>query len=785
LNDRIKKLREYSLNTRAHLSTERAELVTDSYGRIRGVSTPVRRALTFKYLMENKTICISDRELIVGERGPIPKAVPTYPELCCHSLQDLGVLSGRAKISFVVSAEDRETYQKKIIPFWQGQSMRDMIFQEMSDEWKAAYEAGIFTEFMEQRAPGHTALGDRIYRQGFLDIKADIERSLQSLDYLNDPEAYNKREELKAMSVCADAIIRFAERHAESALGIAERESDPQRREELERIADVCSHVPKHAPRDFWEALQCYWFVHLGVITELNTWDSFSPGRLDQNLYPFYRQGLEDWTLTPEKAKELLECLWVKFNNHPAPPKVGVTAAESGTYNDFAAIDLGGLRVDGSDGVNELTYLILDVIDEMRLIQPSSNVQLSKKSPDSVLKRACEIVRHGWGQPSIFNADLVVEQLVRQGKSIEDARTGGTSGCVETGCFGKEAYILTGYFNLAKVLEVTLNNGLDRRTGKKIGLQTGDPACFESFEDLFGAFRKQLKHFVDIKVKGNNIIERLYAGHMPAPFLSTLIDDCVKRGKDYNDGGARYNSSYIMGVGIGTLADSLAAIKYHVYDKKELLITTLLQALKDDFQSDEKLRLTLWNKTPKYGNDDDYADNLLRASFDAFYDEINGRRNTRGGLYRVNYLSTTCHLYFGAVTGATPDGRRAGEPVSEGVSPVQGADQHGPTAVIKSVAKMDQVRTGGTLLNQKFTPMLLEGDDGIGNLAHLVRAYFKLDGHHVQFNVVTAKTLRAAQANPEKHRDLIVRVAGYSDYFCDLNKALQDEIITRTEHKSY
>jgi trans-4-hydroxy-L-proline dehydratase len=785
LNDRIRKLRECSLITTAHLSTERAELVTDSYGCIRGVSTPVRRALTFKYLMENKTIYISDGELIVGERGPIPKAVPTYPELCCHSLQDLSVLSGRAKVSFVVSAEDRETYQKKIIPFWQGQSMRDMIFQEMSDEWKAAYEAGIFTEFMEQRAPGHTALGDRIYRQGFLDIKADIERSLQSLDYLDDPEAYNKREELKAMSICADAVIRFAERHAESALELAERESDPQRHEELERIADVCSHVPKHAPRDFWEALQCYWFVHLGVITELNTWDSFSPGRLDQNLYLFYKQGLEDGTLTPEKAKELLECLWVKFNNHPAPPKVGVTAAESGTYNDFAAIDLGGLRVDGSDGVNELTFLILDVIDEMRLIQPSSNVQLSKKSPDSVLKRACEIVRQGWGQPSIFNADLVVEQLVRQGKSIEDARTGGTSGCVETGCFGKEAYILTGYFNLAKILEVSLYNGLDHRTGKNVGLQTGDPACFESFEDLFGAFRKQLKHFVDIKVKGNNIIERMYADHMPAPFLSTLIDDCVKRGKDYNDGGARYNSSYIMGVGIGTLADSLAAIKYHVYDKKELPITTLLQALKDDFQGDEKLRLTLWNKTPKYGNDDDYADNLLRASFDAFYDEINGRRNTRGGLHRVNYLSTTCHLYFGAVTGATPDGRRAGEPVSEGVSPVQGADLHGPTAVIKSVAKMDQVRTGGTLLNQKFTPMLLEGDHGIEDLSHLVRAYFKLGGHHIQFNVVTSETLRDAQTNPDKHRDLIVRVAGYSDYFCDLNKDLQDEIIARTEHKSY
>jgi len=785
VNERVRRLRQNSLDSKACISTDRAELVTEFYTSIRDLSSPVCRGLAFKYLMENKKICINDDELIVGERGPAPKAVPTYPELCCHTLQDLDILCDRQKVAFAVTDHDRETYEKKIIPFWRGRSMRDIIFQEMSDEWKAAFEAGIFTEFMEQRAPGHTVLGDKTYHKGFLDLKADIERSLQSLDYFNDPGAWDKHEELKAMSICAEAIIRFAERHAEKAREIAERERGPERRKELDKIADVCSQVPKYAPRDFWEALQAYWFVHLGVITELNTWDSFSPGRLDQHLYPFYKRGLEDGTLTAERAKELLQCVWVKFNNHPAPPKVGVTAAESGTYSDFAAINLGGLRPDGSDGVNELTYLILDVIDEMRLIQPSSNIQLSKKSPDRFLRRACEIIRQGWGQPSIFNADLVVEELVRQGKSIEDARTGGTSGCVETGSFGKEAYILTGYLNLPKILEITLNSGVDPRTGKKIGLQTGDPAQFGSFDELLDAFKKQLKHFVDIKIKGSNIIERLYANYMPAPFLSLLIDDCVKRGKDYNDGGARYNSSYIMGVGIGTLADSLAAIKYHVFDKKDMTMTDLLRALKDNFEGREKTRLMLWNRTPRYGNDDDYADALMRASFGAFYDQVNGRRNTRDGFYRVNFLSTTCHIYFGSAVGATPDGRRAGEPVSEGVSPVQGADQHGPTAVIKSVAKMDQVRTGGTLLNQKFTPMLLEGDDGIGNLAHLVRAYFKLDGHHIQFNVVTAETLRAAQANPEKYRDLIVRVAGYSDYFCDLSKALQDEIIARTEHRSY
>jgi formate C-acetyltransferase len=593
--------------------------------------------------------------------------------------------------------------------------------------------------------------------------------------------------------------MRFAERHAEKAEEIAARESNPDRRAELRKIADVCRHVPAHAPRDFWEALQAYWFIHLGVITELNTWDSFCPGRLDQHIEPFYQKGLADGTLTRDKAKELLECFWVKFNNQPAPPKVGVTAAESGTYTDFANINNGGLRADGSDGVNEVTYLILEVVDEMRLLQPSSNLQLSKKNPDRFLKRGIEIIRKGWGQPSIFNADLVVEELLRQGKSIEDARCGGNTGCVETGAFGKEAYILTGYFNLTKVLEITLNNGLDPRTGKRLGLETGDPRKFNSYDELFGAYRKQLRRFIEIKMRGNNIIERIYARHMPAPFLSLLIDDCIAKGKDYNDGGPRYNTTYIMGVGPGSCTDSLAAIRYHVFDRKDVMMTELLDALAVNFnghgrtrqagspgsRSPESLRLLLLNKTPKYGNDDEYADAILVDLSNAFYDEVNGRKNTKGGGYRVNYLSTTCHVYFGSLTGATPDGRRADEPLSDGISPVQGADRHGPTAVLRSAAKMDHVRTGGTLLNQKFTPQLLEGEEGIDKLAHLVRAYFKLDGHHIQFNVVTAETLRAAQRNPEKYRDLIVRVAGYSDYFCDLTTPLQDEIIARTEHQGF
>ena len=784
MTERVSLLREQSLRAEPYISTERAEIVTEVYKNTRVLSLPITRALVFKALMEQKTVCINDGELIVGERGLGPKATPTYPEICCHSLSDLKVLDSREKISFSVSPEARKIYENEIIPYWKGKSMRDVLFSRMTDEWKAAYDAGIFTEFMEQRSPGHTVLDDKIYKKGLLDFKKDLRESLAGLDYVGDSRAYDKREQLVAMDICADALIQFARRHADEALDLAGEEQDEGRRAELRRIAETCRHVPAYAPRTFWEALQAYWFVHVGVITEYNTWDSFNPGRLDQHLYPFYKKDIEEGRLTEEEARELLQCFWIKFNNQPAPPKVGVTAEESATYTDFANINLGGLTADGSDGVNDLTYLILDVIDEMRLLQPSSNIQLSAKNPDRFLRRALRIVRKGWGQPSIFNADMVVQELLRQGKSLEDARCGGTSGCVETGAFGKESYILTGYLNIPKILELTLNDGIDPRTGMRLGPATGCPVEFESFDEVLQAFKEQLDYFVDIKISGNNVIERM-SKYMPTPFLSLLVDDCTKKGMDYHEGGARYNTSYIQGVGIGTTTDSLAAIRHHVFDEKTLTMQDLLQALRSDFEGCEIIRMRLVNSSPKYGNDDDRADNIMTWVFQAFFNSVEGRPNTKGGVHRINMLPTTCHVYFGSVCGATPDGRYAKEPLSEGISPVQGRDRKGPTSVMKSAAKMDHALTGGTLLNMKFTPKILEGEEGLTNLAHLVRSYFKLGGHHVQFNVVDAKTLRAAQEDPEKYRNLIVRVAGYSDYFCDLAKALQDEIITRTEHAAF
>ncbi len=785
MTKRVARLRRESLDAKPSISTERAELVTEAYaGTGEDLPAPLRRAAAFRRLMERKTIYIGEGELIVGEKGPAPKATPTFPELCCHSLEDLDLLDSREKIPFSVSQEARRVYAEKIIPFWRGKTIRERLFLEMTPEWKDAYEAGIFTEFMEQRAPGHTVLDDKIYSKGFVDFKKDIERSLAALDRAHDPHAEAKGHELEAMRICADALIVFAARHAEKARKLARSERDPARQAELERIAAICERVPAHPPRDFHEALQYYWFAHLGVTTELNTWDAFNPGHLDRHLLPFYRAGLADGTLTRERAEELLQCFWIKFNNQPAPPKVGVTAEESGTYTDFAQINTGGVNEDGSDGVSELTFLMLDVIEEMRLLQPSSSIQVSEKSPDAFVERAARIIRTGFGQPSVFNADMIVQELVRQGKSLADARAGGSSGCVEVGAFGKESYILTGYFNMPKVLEIALANGVDPRTGKRIGLETGDPAGFASFDELFAAYERQLRYFADIKIRGNDAIERLYAARMPAPFLSILIDDCVAKGVDYNAGGARYDTSYIQGVGLGTISDCMSAIKHHVFGEKSLSMERLLAALANDFDDEERLRQMLLNRTPRYGNDDDRADGLMRRLFDAYFDAIDGRPNTKGGTYRINLLPTTVHIYFGRVTGATPDGRKAAEPLSEGVSPVQGADRKGPTAVLRSVAKMDHVRTGGTLLNQKFTPQILEGETGLRGLGSLIRAYFGLGGHHIQFNVVDASTLRAAQRDPARHRDLIVRVAGYSDYFCDLGETLQNEIIARTEHGS-
>ncbi len=786
MNLRVQHLRKLSVETAPSLSIERALHETTFYKENYGkYSIPVLRALNFLDHCKKKTLYMGEGELIVAERGPTPKAVPTFPELTCHSVQDFHVLNEREQQRYTISQEDIDIYEQDVIPYWQGKTIRERIFSHVPAEWSAAYEAGLFTEFMEQRAPGHTTMGPQLYQKGMLDFKAEIVTAIAALDFLNDPEATDKLEALKSMDISCDAVIVFAERHADLAEHRAKAETDPKRKEELLKIADVCRWVPANKPRTFWEAIQMYWFVHLGTITELNGWDAMNPGHFDQHLAPFYNAEIEAGTLTREEAKELLSCFWIKVNNHPAPPKVGITARESGTYNDFTNINIGGLNAEGKDAVSEVSYIMLEVVEELHLLQPGNSVHVSSKTPDRFLEAACKVIRQGHGYPSVFNPDIYIVEMMRQGKSLPDAREGGCSGCIEVGAFGKEAFLLTGYLNVPKIFEITLNNGIDPVTGKVAGIATGDPREFSSYDQLYDAFNRQLNFIIDTKIRVSNYIDRMFAKYAPAPFLSVVIDDCIKKGRDYYDAGPRYNTNYIQCTGLGTTTDSLSTIKKHVFDDQTFSMERVLDAVAKDFEGEEFLRQTILNKTPFFGNDDDYADDIALKIYNDLFDAIDGKPNTKGESFHLNMLSTTCHIYFGKVMGATPNGRFAGKSISDGTSPSHGADTNGPSAVIRSMTKLDQTMSGGTLLNQRFLPSLLKRDEDIKKLGHLIRSYFTLGGHHIQFNIVDTATLKAAQECPEDYKDLLVRMAGYSDYFNDMNADLQQEVIDRTENDAF
>ena len=798
MNDRVKRLHQQSIDTPTTLTIERALIETafykENYGKMPNC---ILRAKNFYEICKKKTIYIGADELIVGERGPVPKAVPTFPELTCHSVEDLHTLDTRELQPYHISQEDIDTYAREVIPYWEGRTQRERIFSHVSKEWEEAYHAGVFTEFMEQRAGGHTAMDGKMYRRGLLDVKALIAKTLAELNFINDPEATDKQQELQAMDISCDAAILFAERHAELAEKMADAESNPQRRTELLKIADVCRWVPAHAPRDMQEAIQMYWFVHLGTVTELNGWDCMNPGHIDQHLFPFYQKGLADGTMTREKAKELLSCFWIKFNNQPAPPKVGITALESGTYNDFTNINIGGIDREGKNAVNELSYIILEIQEELHELQPGLSIHVSKVTPDEFVMAGAKVIRQGHGYPSVFNPDTYTKELVRQGKTQEDANEGGCSGCIEVGAFGKEAYILTGYLNTPKILEITLNNGIDPMTGKRLGLETGDPRTFTSYEQLYEAYHKQMLYFVNMKLAVNNYIERMFSLYAPATFLSLFIDDCITRGRDYYSGGARYNTTYIQCTGLGTITDCLATLKKHVFEAKKFTMDELLKAVASNWGRDEncqlstvnsqleKMRQFIMNRTPFFGNDDDYADSIAVKVYDDLVKAIEGHPNTRGGKTQLNMLSTTCHNYFGSVCGASVNGRLAHFAISDGTSPAHGADTNGPTAVIKSLGKLDQTKSGGTLLNVRFVPSLLKRDEDLKKLVSLIRAYFSMGGHHIQFNIVDTQTLLDAQQQPDDYKDLLVRVAGYSDYFNDMTEQLQNEIIARTENDEF
>jgi formate C-acetyltransferase len=648
-----------------------------------------------------------------------------------------------------------------------------------ADQWRAD-ERGVLYHYFRSRSIGHINAGyAKVLHAGLERIREDALGRRASLDPA-DPATVHRARFLESVAIACDALVAFARRHAVEIRRLAALEQDAARRRELLKMAEVCERVPARPARTFHEALQSFWFVHLGMNLETDG-HAFGPGRFDQYLFPFYCHSLDTGEISQEQAQELLDLLWVKFDEITLAKDSG-EAQTSSSYPEFQNLNIGGLTPDGCDATNDLSYMCLAALERTRLPQPGLSAQISSRTPPAFLLRCAELLRQGLGMPAMFNSDTMVLGMVNRGKTLADARASSLNGCVACYCDGKDRMASSGYFNLAKCLELALNDGVDRLTGESLGPRTGDPAAFASFDDVIAAFRAQVAHFVALKVRYDTIVRDTYARECPVPFTSAVIDDCIEKALDWHAGGAHYNIATMSGVAIGTVADSLAGIRRHVFETGAWTMAQLKEALDRNWDGHDLMRLALVNKTPHYGNDEAEADDLALLAQKIFCDEVERHRDSQGARYWVDLLPTTAHIALGELTGATPDGRRAGAPLSEGVSPVQGHDRHGPTAASNSVARLDHARTNGTLLNMKISPDCLRNDADLGKLAALIRVYFGQGGHHIQFNIIDRRVLEDAMTHPEQYGDLIIRVAGYSDYFVRLSPDIQQEILSRTEH---
>jgi pyruvate formate-lyase/glycerol dehydratase family glycyl radical enzyme len=781
LSPRVNHLLELYYANRPEVFAERAVLATQAYAQTEDQPMLLRRAKMMWNILDKSTILIRDDELLVGCKTPAILGSPLYPEIACDWVErELDTIALREEAPFDVSAETKSTLRSQVFDYWRGKQVYNRITEVLPDEMQRLSDEGVFFHYYLNRAIGHiTADYESVLTKGFLELKAKAQAKLATADYEN-PESLKQIHLWRAMSLCCDAAIRFAERYAQEAERLATVESDSPRKSELTQIAEICRWVPAHPARTFHEAIQSFWFVHLILNLESNGY-AIGPGRFDQYMYPFLRADLDTGRVTREQAWELLACLWIKFNELTVA-KEGSTAKASTTYNDFQNLNVAGLTVQGEDATNELSYLCLDVAGALLLPQPQVSALISEKTPNDFLIKACEVIRTGLGMPSVFNHDEIIQALLHKGKSLEDARRGGINGCVELVVPGKDYMASSGYISIPKCLELALNNGVNPLTGNQLGPATGHAKEFESFEQLLEAFRQQMANAIQNKVTYDSIARQVYAQYCPVPFTSLLVEGCMEKGRDYHDGGAQYNLPLICGVGTGTIADSLAAIRQVIYEEKQVSLEEFAKALRANFVGYQRLRQKVLNRAPKWGNCDDRVDTLAHDIVEMFCDELAKHHNSEGVPYVANMIPTTTHVWFGALAGATPDGRLAGMPFSEGISPVQGMDRNGPTSIVRSMAHLDHVRCSGTLLNMKFHPSALVGEKSLDKFSDLIRTYFKLGGHHMQFNVLSAETLRAAQKNPDEYRTLVVRVAGYSDYFVRLSRDLQDEIISRTEH---
>lgn len=832
---RVTALREQILEATPCIETDRARLITESYKETESLPMVIRRAKALEKILTELPITIRPGELIVGSLTVQPHSAQIYPEYSNQWLvEEFDRLSLRKGDRFTISNEARQELLS-LFPYWQGKTTSELATSYMLKETRECIDENIFTVGnYYYNGVGHVAADyAKVLNKGYRGIIQDVTTAMNAADK-TDPAYIRQESFYKAVIISCQAAIVFARRYAAKARVMAESVS-PVRQKELLRIAEICENVPENGARDFYEACQSFWFAHAIIHLESNG-HSISPARFDQYMFPFIDA---DTSITDEQAQELLDCLWVKFNDINKVRDEGSTKGFGG-YPMFQNIIVGGQSSGGQDCTNRISYMAMAATAHVRLHEPSLSVRVWSKSPDEFLLKACEVSRLGMGIPAYYNDEVIIPALINRGLTLEDARDYGIIGCVEPQKPGKtEGWHDAAFYNMSKVLELTLNNG--RSGTKQLGPQTGELTSFHCIEDIIAAYQKQNAYFVYHLTVADNSVDLAHAERAPLPFLSSMIDDCISRGKTVQEGGAHYNFTGPQGVGVANVGDSLMAIKKLVFDDGKISLGHLKDALDANFgepvgssaasitaanDNEQKdpaydlvleavkkvlgesgalalsslnintpqpaaknqggmsaLRQMLINNAPKFGNDIDEVDMLARKGAEIYCREVEKYTNPRGGAFHAGLYPVSANVSMGGNVGATPDGRLAGTPLPDGVSPSRGMDCNGPTAAANSVAKLDHfLASNGTLFNQKFHPAALKGEEGLRHLTALLRGYFDQKGMHVQFNVVDRNTLLAAQKAPEKYRDLVVRVAGYSAQFVSLDKGVQDDIIMRTEH---
>lgn len=783
--NRIQRLRDRVVNAELEISFERALIITDFYQKTESMPAVIRRAKAFYEILDKMTLFILEDELIAGHQSEKHRSAPLFPEFAVDWVdREIESFPTRAQDKFKVSPEEIQTYRQKVVPYWRGKTFHDKMMQYMTEDVSLLrFDAGLFSVGLhEDGGLGHVLMNyDKALLKGYKGIKEEIQDCRSKLvDW--EGGSIEKKLFYDAAEIVCDAIVCFAHRYAALAEEMAAKEENGKRKKELLQIAANCKRVPEYPAETFYEALQSFWFIQVATQIYDNA-VSISPGRFDQYMYPFYERDILNGTLTKAQAQELLESMWIKFTE-PIKVYCAVDAAFHAGFPMGQNLCISGLRPDGTDGTNDLSYRLLEAHSHVLLMQPNFSARVHSASKPEYINRVLKAVRLGNGMPQIVNDNTYIPAMMNLGVPFDEARDYVPVGCVEISPRNAWTRANGGYFNLSKVVELTVHNGVCKITNKQVSIQTGDPTTFQTFDEFADAYRKQMKYCMSKLVKWDNIVDKVHAEFNPVPFTSILLDDCIEKGKDATAGGCRYNWTGPLGVGIANAGDSLYAIKKAVFEDKTFTMSELIHALDHNFAGFEYMHEYLVNRIPKYGNDNPEADEMVKLATDVYFDAMLGFETYRGGPFTPALLPVASYVAFGQATAALPDGHYKTDALADGVSPNYGMDKNGPTAVMKSVAAIDHIRCGdGVIFNQKISPTAVSSDTGMQKWADLVMGYIHLGGGHVQFNIVSADTLRDAQAHPEQYKGLVVRVAGYSAFFNELAPEIQESIIARTEQQ--